>query len=61
MQADIVYIKAPAEKPPVLDKTSDYCLIKKFSSRNRDIYIYGSGQFCRNMAFEHDGIPTRNP
>jgi hypothetical protein len=61
MQADIVYVKAPAEKPLLFDNAAGYCLIKKFSGRNRDIYIYGSLKFCRNRSLDNDNIPTRNP
>lgn len=60
-RSDIIYIKVPKRKISQLNQITDYYEIKNFSGRRRNVYIYGSADFCKNRALRDDKIPPCNP
>jgi len=50
-QVDILVVKVSAKETELLNNISYYKKLKKFTGRKRDIYIYCSPTFCKNLLF----------
>ena len=50
-KVDILVIKVPVKKTELLNNILYYKKLKKFAGRKRDVYIYCSPTFCKNLLF----------
>ena len=48
-QVDILFIKVPRKRSASLNQISYYKIIKKFTGKDRNIYIYCSPALCKNI------------
>lgn len=49
-QVDILFIKVPRKRSASLNQISYYKQIKKFTGKDRNVYIYCSPALCKNTS-----------